>query len=69
MYIILLTFALLGEIEEKTLQCPTMECVNYVRYYQHESPSLIRFRVWKKEDYARLIGGFVWPPIIDDIRG
>lgn len=65
-WIVLLTFLLSGHVKQVRVECPDWHCVQEIR--AHQSLPLIRLRVWRRDDYAKLPEGgtFVWPPVIDD---
>lgn len=64
-WFVLLTFLVNGHVREKTVTCPTWECVEEIR--AHLRPPLARLQVWQSGDYARPAGiGMIWPPCLDE---
>ncbi len=57
-----------GPTHTATIQCPDALCVAVVYAQLKESPAVVRFRVWRADDFARHETGneLVWAPIIDE---
>jgi hypothetical protein len=71
-YVLVLTFlaGISGHLAQATVQCADIACVQQYRVHTNESRSLIRLRVWRRDEFSPISESksrtYIWPPIIDE---
>lgn len=65
-YIILITFLVLGEPKEFLMRCPDYSCVMIAKIeFNKPNNSAYNFKCWNENNYAKVLGGWIWPPEIE----